>query len=220
MEVHSKDSWDIHDAVQLPKLMDYPEILMKDEKTGVLLNRSIVPPKETYLWQAELTGGQEGEIVKLSWNTAEIPESVAGIFLWDKLNSRLVDMRQLSESHFQLPEGGNLPLQIYYGAADDIFSVLDISQIRTGKSYPNPVGDKFMLPLSIPVEQQLSLGALLIVYNNQGQQVAEYSFNQLTPGYQELEVPLPQGLRSGLYHYQLRITGTESSTITGRIIKQ
>jgi methionine-rich copper-binding protein CopC len=218
MHPEARESRDWYDVLQVPKIAGQAEFLVYHQDYP--MNRSIVPEQASYLWLAELTGGQEGETVKLNWNISEIPESVPGLFIWDELNSRLIDMKQNAQSHFQVPESGKLPLQIYYGMAEDVFSALDIRNINAGIPYPNPINDMFVLPLSIPVEQQLQANALLILYNNQGQQVAEYSFNQLTPGYQELEVPLPEGLRSGLYHYQLRITGTESSTITGRIIKQ
>lgn len=218
MHPEARESRDWYDVLQVPKIAGQAEFVVYHQ--GYPMNRSIVPEQPSYHWQAELTSMRAGETIRLSWNTSEIPESAPGLFIWDELNSRLIDMKQNDQSHFQLPESGKLPLQIYYGIAEDVFSVLDIRNINAGKPYPNPVINMFMLPVSIPVGQQLQANTLLILYDNHGQQIAQYNFENLMPGYHELEISLPEGLADGLYHYQLSIAGSESKIMTGRIIKQ
>ena len=218
MHPEATESKDWYDVLQVPKIAGQTEFVVYHQDYP--MNRSIVPEQPSYHWLAELIGGKAGETVRLSWDISEIPASVPGLFIWDELNSRLIDMKQNAQSHFQLPENGKLPLQIYYGMAEDVFSALNIRNINAGKPYPNPVKNMFMLPVSIPVGKQLQADNLLILYNNHGQQVAQYNFENLMPGYHELEFSLPEGLADGLYHYQLSIAGSESKMMTGRIIKQ
>ncbi|WPP49138.1 PKD domain-containing protein [Catalinimonas niigatensis] len=220
MRADSKDSWDIHDAVQLPQLSAYPEMVMHEESRNLPLNRSIVSEQENFLWQAELRGGKAGEMVRLSWDNSVIQHMDQKLYLWDELNSRMIDMSVQSESSFRIPEEGKLPLQIYFGTQEDLISILDIMQFRVGMPYPNPTSSRFKLPFTMPQGKHFNTHLQLNIFNNLGYKVVNYSFGQLTSGYHVLQVDLPKGMSSGLYHYQLVIEGEKKQVLSGRIVKQ
>jgi len=213
MHPDATEGLDWYDALQVPKPQGQAELVINH--VAYLMNRSVVEPQASYIWSAEVVGSVGAEI-QLSWDAQQVGHLSNGLYLWDDGRQNLVKMNQQGEYHLVLPEGGRMPLKLYYGSQTRLVDVLDIKQVQVGLAYPNPVSYQTVkLPVVIP-EGQVGEGGINI-YDPQGRLVQKFSLGVLPTGYNALEINLLEQLSSGLYHYRLQING---QTYPGRLLKQ
>ncbi len=212
----AKDGWDIYDAVQLPKLAGYAELIIREPETDILFNRSIVSDQLSYTWQAEVVGSKMGEVVTLSWDAQLAASLPQPLYLWDATHNRLINLGEQAEYSLQTSEKGGLPLQIYYGPGDKLIEVLDIQQVQVGAAFPNPASHTVKLPVLIPEDHQSIGEVIFLLYDSRGQQVGRNVISPLSAGYHELTIDMPETLGGGLYLYRLQI---QERVYRGRIVK-
>ena len=220
MRKEASSGWDVYDGVQLPKLMEYAELLIS-ANTQVPLNRSVVPEQNTYVWNAEVVGALAGEQVALRWNSTSVASLEHELFLWDETRGKLVAMKEQGQYSLVVADQGSTPLKIYYGSKEELLRTLGLDQPQIGALFPNPTEGVVKLPLLLP-EVGAPFQLSMKIYNVQGQEISSFGRSELDAGYQELELNLPESLQGSLFHYSILLKSSDklSTSLNGKILKR
>ena len=211
--MHPAARWEADDQDDFtpPRLTDYLELNSQHPDFFLTkFSRDVVPPVAEHRWEWEVAGSLPNQEVVLRWD-AEETSKLTALWLVDLHQRRAVNMRQQDQYAVRTDGAGQRKISIIYGKEPE--AVAEVSSLRVGNVFPNPVGHELHLPVVLPPGAPRTL--TLEILTTTGQIVDQHQYASLRPGYHTLRwhrSMAPAGMVPGLYFYRLR----GATTLTGR----
>lgn len=196
----SKDRWD---EVSMPRFFDFLETnFYHPEFFWPRFSRDIVPTAEEYEWKLTVESNGSDDI-QLSWDNSPFAHSTSAIFLYDRAEGTLLDMRHQSNITFQ--ETTRKELAIIFRKDGEY--IPDMTML--GKPWPNPASTTVHVPVTIAdgAPSYVEIG----VFDLNGRELKNINIGILAPGFHDLAWDgsdvNDDPVSNGLYVIRLKVNG-------------
>ncbi|WP_421878955.1 FG-GAP-like repeat-containing protein [Marinoscillum sp.] len=210
MAASASNEFDSFDALTLPRWIRYLEFnFAHPEHSYGRFSRDVVSRSDKYVWEFTVSSDQSGPAT-LAWPDV----NVANLKLLDLETQEFIDMSSAGSYQFDLKQ--NKPFKVFF-SVDPTDRFLG-DRVTIGDAYPNPISERFFVPVSLPENDQAYVLNLEIV-DLTGMVLTASDRQLLLPGYHEIQFDAGEGISSGIYLYRLSINdGTTNYQITKRFI--
>ena len=211
MHPEAQPGFDRYDDVAPPRLADAPVLSSFHPEFFIpKFSQDIVPPALEHAWLWEVQA-QPHQLVTLHWKRADVSLLSQPLTLVDEQGDRSMDMNQHDRHTFRVNESGNYTLKVLYAAPERLN---DLLEVQTEDGYPNPVTDRWHLPIRLPLGKRTTV--YLEVLDATGRQVDRQVYRDLLPGPHTLTWErngfpgsVTRSLPSGLYLFRLQTSDTQ-----------
>jgi IPT/TIG domain len=146
------------------------------------LAASILPTASSLSWSFVVNSLMNTESMTLSWDNAHFGNNDLQIYLYDKEEERLINMRTNSTHTFK--NRSKYPFEIHFGSQQYIDDSTSPERMVLGNVYPNPMTELTRIPFTVTTDQA---STQLMVYSLQGQQLRTLINSELKAGFYEAE---------------------------------
>jgi hypothetical protein len=146
------------------------------------LAASILPTANSHSWSFVVNSLMNTESMTLSWDNAHFGNNDLQIFLYDREEERLINMRTNSTHTFK--NRSKYPFEIHFGSQQYIDESTSPERTVLGNVYPNPMTESTRIPFTVTTDQT---STQLVVYSLQGQQLRTLIHSELKAGFYEAE---------------------------------
>jgi len=172
---------DAYDRFQVPRFLEFTEAtFFHPEFFLPYFSRDVVPVQNDFSWEMSAASNAEADFALITWDNSKFGQNSATLFLYDKTEGTLTDMRLTGSYRFQLQE--NRSFKFIY-SADGHEPMPDSYMI--GNAYPNPFSQSITIPFTLPENFQNN-DVQAEIYDSMGKQVYSFGSLRLNPGFHEL----------------------------------
>ncbi len=144
---------DAHDGLVPPQLgKPFHLAFATPAREGLRLTQDVVAPAAEHAWEMEAQAGGSTGPVTLSWQY--LPSDPQGVWLFDRTNGQLIDMRAQSSYTYQAGDAEAVAagrvFKIYYGSKERLAEALGLRAARLLEIYPNPFRYQTRIPFVLP----------------------------------------------------------------------
>lgn len=221
MHPEAKEAKDNYDDLNPPRFLDYLEMNFPHPEYSLgAFARDIVPVQEKFMWTFNVDASSSSPSA-LQWDNTSMGESTLELFLYDVVNSRVVNMR--TENSYSISKPGG-EFRIYFGS--DVSEEIRPLTEAVSSASPNPYNTHSEAPLTIPFAlpgKNDAYGVQVDIVNAQGQTVRTVLNRTLSSGFYEAtwngRDHSGQSCAAGLYTYRLSLRkGALQKSFSDRIL--
>ena len=198
MHPKASDNEDERDEHRLPAFIQTLDISFPNS-----LSASIVGTNDHFSWEFEVLNTTDSKEITLRWDNSFFGENDRELFLQDKTDERLIDMRK--ENHYTFIYREGYTFKIHFGDKSYIEAMAKPSNVVLSDAYPNPMRSTTTIPFTVTKDKtHVHLG----IYSLQGQEIQTLVNDNLAPGFYEFEWngrgPGGEEITSGVLLYRLQ----------------
>lgn len=171
---------DYFDDYNPPRFFEYTEInFPHPEHVPKSFSDDIVTSRDDYAWDFSVVSSQEG-MAELQWDNTGFGDNGNNLYLYDRTNTRLIDMR--TRNHYPFDLSDNM-FKIYFGK--DLPG--DIGPERAGLSdvYPNPSKGETTIPFALPGHEE-TFRLRMDIIDARGERVRGLIDGEMKSGFHEV----------------------------------
>ncbi len=193
--VEGKDERDEHRLPSFIHTLDFsfPESLAT----------SIVGTQESYSWEFEVFNTMESTEVTLTWDNTSFGDNDRELYLHDRVEERLINMREKGSYTFTFRPG--YTFNLHFGDKSYVERKAQPEQVVLSDAYPNPMNSRTTIPFTVTKDKT---HVQLSIFNLQGQAIRTLVNEELSSGFYEYEWDGKsmngQELSSGIVMYRLQ----------------
>ena len=146
------------------------------------LSTSVVGTDESYTWEFEILNTTESTEVTLRWDNTSFGANDKELYLHDRTEERLINMREKNSYKFTYRPG--YTFNLHFGDRTYVERKAIPEQIVLSDAYPNPMGTKTTIPFTVI---QNNTQVQLSIYTLQGQEIRTLVNESLPAGFYEYE---------------------------------
>ncbi|HEX6889554.1 MAG TPA: IPT/TIG domain-containing protein, partial [Chryseolinea sp.] len=213
MHPQSIEGEDERDEHRLPAFVETLDAVFSGS-----LSTSMVNTSDHYSWEFEVFNTTLANEVALNWDNTRFGANDRELYLHDKVEERLINMRTQNSYTFIYRPGHSFA--IHFGDAEYIKGTSRPGRLTLATAYPNPMTTTTNIAFSLGRRYQ---DVRLSVYDLQGKEVKTILHEPLEAGFYETHwegndavgTPLP----NGLWIYRLQVTsGTNTESAVGKVV--
>jgi hypothetical protein len=207
----ASDTRDVYDESCLPKFANQFDVAFTEN-----LSSSLVSTQDTYQWDFIVRNTTGEQDLFLQWDNTAFDKTIESVYLYDKQQERIINMRQVQRYRFQYPQ--SKPFAVYAGSEASVRAALQPEQTVLGKAYPNPFAETVNIPFTVVADNS---EVTLSLYTLQGQPLTMIAHDLYAPGFYEKswDGRDKQGIpvSAGTYLYELKVNGNVQY---GKVVKK
>jgi hypothetical protein len=214
MHTKADRSADEYDDVNAPRFFSYLEMNFEHlEHVARRFARDVVNIQDEFEWEFTVNTNLQGS-VEMEWDNTMIKMLPHDVFLMDKTNHVLINMKE--QTTYTFSALASLPFKVFYGK--DAYSKITPEAAHLSQAYPNPSSADVTIAFTVP-GQTTSIPVTLEVYNSLGVKVATLISQVLKPGFYSAVWNSQQAeAGNGVYIYRLAIGGSVNQILKGKVI--
>lgn len=164
---------------------------------------------ESYTWEFEILNTTESVEVTLHWDNTSFGDNDRELFLHDRIEERLINMREKNTYTFAYRPGYSFNL--HFGDKTYVERKAMPEQVVLSDAYPNPMGGKTTIPFTVI---QNNTQVQLSIYTLQGQEIRTLVNDALPAGFYEYEwdgkSTTGEDLSGGVVMYRLQTSSSRT----------